>query len=195
MPHLYIYNANNPPEGTIAKRRSNAALVDHMQAVMVQGELYGDLDGLERLLSEYVCYRQAEPAKAHTISHMIMDRVKTLNLIPEERLSHEMMDEAITRNSREALPPQRHLHTEGHAHIRARAARGRQGGAYLRHHAVRTGPGSLRAIISGVINRASPGLNGDLDETVESTPWPLQRLGGTGHFPRGRHEHRDQASA
>ena len=53
MPNLYIYNADNPPEGTIAKRRSNAVLVDHMQTVMVQGELYGDLDELERLLAEY----------------------------------------------------------------------------------------------------------------------------------------------
>ena len=76
MPNLYIYNADNPPEGTIAKRRSNAVLVDHMQTVMVQGELYGDLDELERLLAEYARYRQVEPAKAHTISHMIMDRVK-----------------------------------------------------------------------------------------------------------------------
>ena len=33
MPHLYIYNADNPPEGTIAKRRSCATLVDHMQTV------------------------------------------------------------------------------------------------------------------------------------------------------------------
>jgi len=34
IPHLYIYNADNPPEGTIAKRRSYAVLVDHMQTVM-----------------------------------------------------------------------------------------------------------------------------------------------------------------
>ena len=97
MPHLYIYNADNPPEGTIAKRRSNAVLVDHMQAVMVQGELYGDLDELERLL-DGVCALPAVRSrrKAHTISHMIIDKVKGLNLLPEDRLSHEMMDEAIT---------------------------------------------------------------------------------------------------
>ena len=28
IPHLYIYNADNPPEGTIAKRRKHAVLVD-----------------------------------------------------------------------------------------------------------------------------------------------------------------------
>jgi cobaltochelatase CobN len=81
MPHLYIYNADNPPEGTIAKRRSYATLVDHMQAVMVEGELYGDLDEIERLLFEYEKVKYIEPARAHTISHMIEERLKEGNLI------------------------------------------------------------------------------------------------------------------
>jgi cobaltochelatase CobN len=76
MPHLYIYNADNPPEGTVAKRRSNAVLVDHMQAVIAKGELYGDLEQIERLLDEYERYKNTEPAKAHTISHVILDKVK-----------------------------------------------------------------------------------------------------------------------
>lgn len=37
MPNLYIYNADNPPEGTIAKRRALATIVDHMQAVYIPG--------------------------------------------------------------------------------------------------------------------------------------------------------------
>lgn len=40
VPHLYIYNADNPPEGTIAKRRSYAVLVDHMQTVLTESGLY-----------------------------------------------------------------------------------------------------------------------------------------------------------
>ena len=169
MPHLYIYNADNPPEGTIAKRRSNAVLVDHMQAVMVQGELYGDLDELERLLVEYARYRQVEPAKAHTISHMIMDRVKTLNLIPSDRLSHEMMDEAINE-IHEKLSLLKGTYLPKGMHIFGRVPQGADRAeliyAIMRYE---TGPGSLRAIVSDVIGRASPGLNGDLDETVEST--------------------------
>ena len=46
MPHLYIYNCDNPPEGTAAKRRANAVLIDHMQTVVVPGQLYGDLEAL-----------------------------------------------------------------------------------------------------------------------------------------------------
>lgn len=81
MPHLYIYNADNPPEGTIAKRRSNAVLIDHMQTIMVKGELYGDLEQVERLLDEYERYKNLEPTKAHTIAHLIEDKIKGLHLL------------------------------------------------------------------------------------------------------------------
>ena len=50
VPHVYIYNSDNPPEGVIAKRRSYAELVDHMQTVMVQSGLYDALEELDRCL-------------------------------------------------------------------------------------------------------------------------------------------------
>lgn len=87
MPHLYIYNSDNPPEGIIAKRRSYATLIDHMQTVMVPGELYGDLEKTEQLLDEWTKYSTTEPGKAHTLSHLIMDQVKTLQLLDGE-LNH-----------------------------------------------------------------------------------------------------------
>jgi len=95
VPHLYIYNADNPPEGIIAKRRSNAVLVDHMQTIMAHGELYGDLEQLDRLLDEYSRYRETEPGKAHTISHMIEKTVKTLNLLDGREIPHGKIDEYI----------------------------------------------------------------------------------------------------
>lgn len=94
MPHLYIYNADNPPEGTIAKRRSNAVLVDHLQTVMAPGSLYGDLDALDRLLEEYRRFRGVEPGRAHTISHLIADVIKGLALV-EGEITHDNIDEKI----------------------------------------------------------------------------------------------------
>ena len=94
MPHLYIYNADNPPEGTIAKRRSNAVLVDHLQTVMAPGQLYGDLDALERLLEEYRRFRGVEPGRAHTVSHLIADAVKGLALV-EGEITHDNMDDKV----------------------------------------------------------------------------------------------------
>ena len=53
LPHLYIYNADNPSEGTIAKRRSYATLIDHIQTVMAESGLYGELKELEDHIAEY----------------------------------------------------------------------------------------------------------------------------------------------
>jgi len=94
MPHLYIYNADNPPEGTIAKRRSCATLVNHLQTVMVPGELYGDLEAVERLLEDYKRFKAVEPAKAHTISHMIAEKVKGLQLIKGE-VNHDNVEASV----------------------------------------------------------------------------------------------------
>ncbi|MDI6603955.1 MAG: cobaltochelatase subunit CobN [Thermoanaerobacteraceae bacterium] len=80
IPHLYIYNADNPPEGTIAKRRSYATLVDHMQTVMTQGGLYDDLAELDRYMEEYEKAKVADPTRAHTLQHMIVDEIKRTNL-------------------------------------------------------------------------------------------------------------------
>jgi cobaltochelatase CobN len=94
MPHLYIYNADNPPEGTIAKRRSYATLVNHLQTVMAPGELYGDLEAIERLLEDYRRFRTSEPAKAHTVSHMLAEKVKGLQLIRGE-VTHDNVEERV----------------------------------------------------------------------------------------------------
>lgn len=94
LPHLYIYNADNPPEGTIAKRRSYATLVDHMQTVLTQGGLYDELAELDRYLEEYEQAQVADPARAHTLQHLIIREIKKANLdkqIPVEG-GHENFD-------------------------------------------------------------------------------------------------------
>jgi cobaltochelatase CobN len=83
MPHLYIYNADNPAEGTIAKRRSCATLVDHMQTVMIQGGLYEELEELSRLLGEYERVKGLDPGRTHALQHLIMESIKKANIDKE----------------------------------------------------------------------------------------------------------------
>lgn len=83
MPHLYIYNADNPAEGTIAKRRSYATLVNHMQTVMKQGGLYEGLESLDDLLGEYERVHDHDPGRTHTLQHMIMDALSETGLDQE----------------------------------------------------------------------------------------------------------------
>jgi len=86
IPHLYIYNADNPPEGTIAKRRSLAVLVDHMQTALTESALYGRLEELENLVGQYEMCKQKDPSRLHALSHLIMDALKDSALDKEIRI-------------------------------------------------------------------------------------------------------------
>lgn len=167
MPHLYIYNADNPPEGTIAKRRSNAVLVDHMQTVMVRGDLYGDLSELEKLIEEYGRYSRTEPAKAHTLAHMIMDRTKGLNLLDGDSLSHDNIEERIGE-IHDALSVLKNTYIPKGMHVFGRIPAGRDCAdlvyAILRYD---TGPGSLRDAVARVIARATGLEDAELKEKTE----------------------------
>ncbi len=153
MPHLYIYNADNPPEGTIAKRRSYAVIVDHMQTVMVKGELYGDLDQIERLISEYGRYSDAEPARAHTIQHMIMDQVKTLNLLDGKDLTHDNFKDQI-REIHDTLQILKEMQIPKGMHIFGKLPSGDKFADFV-HAIVRfdTGTGSLRWLAARLIEQ------------------------------------------
>lgn len=102
-PHLYIYNADNPPEGTIAKRRSYATLVDHMQTVMTGGGLYEELAELDRLLTEYEETKLKDRSRAHALSHLILQEVKKAKLDKEVRIRVEGKRKSLSELSHDEL--------------------------------------------------------------------------------------------
>ncbi|MGP8320342.1 MAG: cobaltochelatase subunit CobN, partial [Methanosarcinaceae archaeon] len=124
MPHLYIYNSDNPPEGTIAKRRSYATLIDHMQTVMTESGLYGDLKELEDQISEYNKTKESDKARAHALEHIITDLLTNSNLSEEIKFD-ELVDmgvpfekivdtahEAITKLYNTQIPDGMHIFGE-----------------------------------------------------------------------------------
>ncbi|MEZ0343808.1 MAG: cobaltochelatase subunit CobN [Caldimicrobium sp.] len=103
LPHLYIYNADNPPEGTIAKRRSYAVLVDHMQTVMTEGGLYEELEELDRLLGEYEIVKKRDPAVRHTLEHQIIEAAKKAKLDVSTKVFYKGKKIALSELSNEEL--------------------------------------------------------------------------------------------
>ena len=97
LPLLYIYNADNPPEATIAKRRAMAVTVDHMQTIMVSGGLYDKLEELDSLLSQYEKTKIADASQAHLMEHLIYDEIQKSELLSFIDLDnyHSRMDEII----------------------------------------------------------------------------------------------------
>ncbi len=149
LPHLYIYNTDNPPEGTIAKRRGYATLVGHMQAVMQGSSLYGPLEELDHLLGEYETARH-DPARAHALSHFIRDAVESANLSGEVGISHDTPLDAVVSRCHEILSRVRNTQIQRGMHIFGKVPEGEDIWDFL-YSILRfdQGEGSLRYEIAG----------------------------------------------
>ncbi|MGS2717432.1 cobaltochelatase subunit CobN [Eionea flava] len=53
MPHFYPFIVNDPGEGAQAKRRTHAAIIDHLMPPMTRADTYGAMAELEGLVDEY----------------------------------------------------------------------------------------------------------------------------------------------
>lgn len=93
LPHLYIYSTDNPPEGTIAKRRSYAVLVDHLIPVTTNSGTYDELAELENFLAEYGMAKIGDPARAHALEHLIIEALEKANLHQELKIPVEKLQD------------------------------------------------------------------------------------------------------
>ncbi|MDZ7959116.1 MAG: cobaltochelatase subunit CobN [Aulosira sp. DedQUE10] len=84
MPHLYPFIVNDPGEGSQAKRRTQAVIIDHLTPPMTRAELYGSLQQLENLIDEYYEAESLDPVRLP----MIRDRIRELML--QENLHHDL---------------------------------------------------------------------------------------------------------
>ncbi|WP_060948625.1 cobaltochelatase subunit CobN [Streptomyces hygroscopicus] len=84
LPLIYPFLVNDPGEGTQAKRRAHATLVDHLVPPMARADSYGDIARLEQLLDEYAAISSMDPAKLPAI------RAQIWTLIQAARLDHDL---------------------------------------------------------------------------------------------------------
>jgi cobaltochelatase CobN len=103
VPHVYIYNSDNPAEGVIAKRRSYATVVDHMQTVLVGSEAEADLTDLENYLGEWERARLVSPSRAHQLEHLIKEEIQARNLAEQVRLDQADDFAALATRTHEAI--------------------------------------------------------------------------------------------
>jgi cobaltochelatase CobN len=84
LPLVYPFLVNDPGEGTQAKRRAHATLIDHLVPPMARAESYGDLARLEQLLDEHANIAAMDPAKLPAI------RAQIWTLIQAAKLDHDL---------------------------------------------------------------------------------------------------------
>jgi cobaltochelatase CobN len=72
LPHLYPFIVNDPGEGTQAKRRAAAVIIDHLTPPLTRAESYGPLRELERLVDEYYEAAGVDPRRLAVLRKEIL---------------------------------------------------------------------------------------------------------------------------
>ena len=76
IPIIYPFIVNDPGEGSQAKRRIHATIIDHLTPPLDRSELYGYLTNLERLVDEYYEAKLLNSKRIDLIKESIKNLVK-----------------------------------------------------------------------------------------------------------------------
>src|SRR6185503_17801073 len=96
LPLVYPFIVNDPGEGTQAKRRAHATVVDHLIPPMARADSYGELARLEQLLDEYTTVQALDPAKGPVV------RAQIWELVTAAQLHHDLA--AFLEGHGESMP-------------------------------------------------------------------------------------------
>ncbi len=92
VPFVYPFIVNDPGEGTQAKRRSHAVIIDHMVPPLTRAGSYGSIVQLEDLLDEHQRVSALDPSK------LPMLRKEIWALMEENRITQDLgLDGSVAR--------------------------------------------------------------------------------------------------
>ncbi len=80
MPHLYPFIVNDPGEGSQAKRRAQAVIIDHLTPPLTRAGLYGPLAELEALLDEHSQAQSLDPTRLPAIEEQLKTIIQATQL-------------------------------------------------------------------------------------------------------------------
>jgi magnesium chelatase subunit H len=79
LPNFYLYAANNPSEGALAKRRSGATIVSYLTPPIAEAGLYRGLSDLKAAIQRWRSGADA-PAERERLEALILDQAHALDL-------------------------------------------------------------------------------------------------------------------
>jgi cobaltochelatase CobN len=98
LPHLYPFIVNDPGEGSQAKRRAQAVIVDHLTPPLTRAESYGPLAELELLVDEYYEAAGVDPRRLKYLRGQILDLVQKIGLDKDCGISSDdAADDALSK--------------------------------------------------------------------------------------------------
>ena len=90
LPNVYPYIINDPGEGTQAKRRSFACIIDHLTPAYTNADLYDDLGKVQGLVNDYTVAVSEDPAKVEILQPMIWEAVEAASLDKDLEITKEI---------------------------------------------------------------------------------------------------------
>jgi magnesium chelatase subunit H len=81
-PNFYLYAANNPSEGALAKRRGGATLISYLTPPIVQAGLYKDLQDLRESVARWQAFEAGEAADRDSLAALIQAQAAAIDLAP-----------------------------------------------------------------------------------------------------------------
>ena len=95
VPNIYPFIVNDPGEGTQAKRRSQAVIIDHLTPPLTRAESYGELRDLEILVDEYYQAAGLDAKRVRRLQEKILTLTATMRLDIDAGISRD--DDADSR--------------------------------------------------------------------------------------------------
>jgi cobaltochelatase CobN len=80
LPQLYPFIVNDPGEGTQAKRRTGAVIIDHLTPPLTRAESYGPLKDLEALVDEFYLASGLDRRRRDSLRKDILDLTRSSRL-------------------------------------------------------------------------------------------------------------------
>ncbi|MEM9183471.1 MAG: magnesium chelatase subunit H [Pseudomonadota bacterium] len=84
LPNYYLYAANNPSEGALAKRRANATLISYMTPPLAEAGLYQGLNDLKATLERYRGTPPTAKTELAEMLELIQAQAALVDLAPAE---------------------------------------------------------------------------------------------------------------
>ncbi len=97
LPNLYLYAANNPSEGTLAKRRGGATLVSHLTPPIAHAGLYRGLLDLKSSIDRWRGLPEAPGVEREELAALIQAQAAEVDLAASEPAWNGEADREIAR--------------------------------------------------------------------------------------------------
>jgi cobaltochelatase CobN len=126
LPYLYPFIVNDPGEGTQAKRRAQAVIIDHLTPPLTRAESYGRLAELERLVDEYYAAAGSDPRRLALLRRQILELARATGLDRDCGIAAGESDDAALGKLDAYLCELKEMQIRDGLHVFGRAPAGEQ---------------------------------------------------------------------